>query len=214
MSRQVLKAQKRDASGKSPVARRLRKTGVTPGVLYRKDASLPFAATELDVAALLRHGATLVDIDVDGERHISVIKDYQVHPVRGTLVHIDLQEVRMDEIVRTVTSLVLTGEAIGVAEGGMLNQVLHELNIESTPGDIPDTIEVDVSALYVGASLAVSDITPPTGVTLLDDQDATIVSVTALRAVEEEEEPEAAEGEETVAEGEAGAETETPGSES
>jgi large subunit ribosomal protein L25 len=187
MSREVLIATKRDASGKSPVARRLRKTGVVPGVLYRGGDSLPFQANVLEVSAVLRHGATLVDLDVDGTKHASVIKDYQVHPLKGTLQHIDLQEVRMDQMIKTTVSVILVGESAGVKAGGVLNQLAHELNIESTPLNIPDNIEIDITDVELGGSLHLSDVPAPEGVEFLDAGDTSIMTITVPRSVAAEE---------------------------
>lgn len=181
MSRETLTAQKRDASGKSPVARRLRQTGQVPGVLYRKGESMAFSVDELEIAAVLRHGTTLVDLEVDGTKHTSVIKDYQVHPVRDTLQHIDLQEVALDETVRSTVDVIVVGEAPGVKAGGVLSLAVHSLNIESTPLNIPETIDIDVSNVDIGDTLHLRDIPAPEGVTILDDPDLTVLVVTVPR---------------------------------
>lgn len=196
MSREVLSAQPRDAAGKSPVARRLRRTGQVPGVLYKRGESLPFSVNSLEMSAILRHGTTLIDVEISGNKHTSVIKEYQVHPVRGHLMHIDLQEVAMDERLRSVVSIVLVGEAAGVRAGGILSQPVHELNIESTPGNIPETIEVDVTALEMGETLHLSEVTPPEGVVFVDDEGTALVNITQPRiaSVDEEVAAEAGEG--------------------
>jgi large subunit ribosomal protein L25 len=202
MSRETLKATKRDASGKSPVARRLRKTGQVPGILYRGGDSLPFQVDGLEVAAVLRHGSTLIDLDVDGTSHASVIKTYEVHPVKGTLQHIDLQEVRMDEMIKSTVGIVLVGESPGQKAGGVLSQAVHELNIQSTPLNIPDSIEVDISGVEMGGSLTLADITAGEGVEFLDDPGTQLVMVSVPRAAADDEVAEGEEGE--GAEGEGG----------
>jgi large subunit ribosomal protein L25 len=182
MSRETLVAEKRDASGKSPVARRLRKTGKVPGVLYRHgEASVPFAAEDLAVAAVLRHGANMVDLELGDSRHLTVLKDYQVHPVRGTVQHLDLQEVRAGELVRLAVAAVAVGDAPGVKSGGVLTQNTHEITIDCTPDHIPDAVEFDISALEGGQSLHLSAVTAPEGVTFLDPGETLLVSITVPR---------------------------------
>jgi large subunit ribosomal protein L25 len=159
---------------------------MVPGILYRnKQEAIPFSVDALKLNALLRHGATLVDVDVDGANHASVIKDYQVHPVRSTLVHVDFQEVSMDEVLKTVVAIHLTGEedAPGVKDGGIVNHVTRELNIESTPNSIPEYIEVDMSSLATGDSLTVESVKAPAGVTITDEPDTVICTIALPRAV-------------------------------
>lgn len=183
MSRAILKATTRDASGKSPVARRLRQTGRVPGVMYRKTTSgTPFSVDELEVSALFRHGATLIDLEIDGAKHTTIIKEYQVHPVRGQLTHVDFLEVALDESVRTTVDLVLVGESEGVKRGGVLSQLVHELVVDAIPMEIPDQIEVDITNLGIGDHMSVADISIPSGVTLDADPEQLIASVSASRA--------------------------------
>lgn len=181
MSRESLVAESRDAAGKSPVARRIRKAGRVPGVLYRSEGNIPFSADELEVAAMLRHGAQLVDLQVEGSTYISVLKDYQVHPVRGTMVHMDLQEVRMDETVTMKVPLVPVGEAIGLKVGGVLTQNIHELNVECLVSAIPDHIDVDVTGLQAGHSIHLPEVPAPKGVTFLDPPETLLVGISVPR---------------------------------
>jgi large subunit ribosomal protein L25 len=182
MSREALVAEKRDASGKSPTARRLRNSGMTPGVLYSNDGdNVPFAADELAVAAIIRHGAQLVDLDLDGSKHISLLKDYQVHPVRGSLVHLDLQEVRMDETLKMSAPIHVVGEAPGIKIGGVLTQNVHELQIECKASSIPDHIDVDVSDLQGGDSLHLAKVAAPEGVTFLDPPETLLMTISMPR---------------------------------
>jgi large subunit ribosomal protein L25 len=196
MLRETLKAERRDASGKTPVARRLRKSGRIPGVLYRAGDSLPFDCDTLEAAAVLRHGANIVDLAVGEKSYIAVIKDHQIHPVRSTLQHLDLQEVRMDERVKLTVPLVMVGDSVGVKAGGVLTQSVHELNIECTPVNIPDVVEIDISAVEVGEALHLSDVTAPDGVLFLDSDETLVMAISVPRAVVEEAPAEGAEGEE------------------
>lgn len=205
MSRAALTVEPRDTAGGSPAARRLRRSGMVPGILYRSGVeAIPFSVDELQLGALLRHGATLVDVDVSGTSHTSVIKDYQVHPLRTSLLHVDFQEVRMDEVLKSVVTVHLVGEesAPGVKEGGLVNHVTREVNIESTPGNIPEHLEVDISALDTGASIMLQEIAAPSGVTFTDEPETVIATIVVPKAAALEEE---VEGEE-AAEGEAAAE--------
>lgn len=181
MTRAALTVQKRDASGKSPVARRLRATGQVPGILYREAGSEPFSVDRLELNALLRKGATLVDLEFDGATCLTVLKEAQLHPVRGDVRHVDLQEVRMDQKVKTVASVTLYGDCPGVKAGGILTQGAREVSIESTPGNIPDAIQIDVSNIDVGQTLILRDVVAPDGVAFLDDPGMMVVSITVPR---------------------------------
>ena len=181
MARASLTIEKRDASGKSPVARRLRKTDRVPGIVYHVDGNIPFSADYLEAAAVFRKGATLIDVKVDGADHLTVLKEYQVHPVRGDLVHFDLQAVSMDQTVRTTASLTLVGEAPGVKEGGILTQGTQEVLIECTAANIPDTIEFDVTGVHVGETRILKDVPLPDGVKVLDDEGTMVIAITVPR---------------------------------
>lgn len=182
MARASLTIEKRDASGKSPVARRLRNTGRVPGVIYQPEGeNTSFSADSLELAAVLRKGNTLIDVKLDGKDQLTVVKEYQVHPVRGNLVHLDLQAVRMDQTVRSTASITLIGLAPGLKAGGILTQGLREVSIESTAANIPDTIEFDVSNLEAGDVVILRDLTMPDGVTFSDDEGSMVVAITIPR---------------------------------
>jgi large subunit ribosomal protein L25 len=196
-----LQVQERDSRG-SAESRRLRKQGLIPGVLYGRERPVAISIPERDLrAALTGAGGTNAVLDVvveTGKAHASVLKEYQLDRVRGTVTHVDLQEVRLDQPIHATVSLHLVGEAAGTKEGGVLTQVISELNVEALPMEVPASIDFDVSSLHIGESAQLSQIDLPEGVTLLDDPEATVVSVTQPSR---EEEPEVAEGE--VPEGEA-----------
>ena len=185
-------------------SRRLRRQGLIPGVLYGRGEPTPFCVPERDLRAALTGEAALhaiLDVTIEGSSgsHASVVKDYQQDVVRGGITHIDLHEVRLDQPITSTVALHLVGEAAGSVEGGVLTQALNEVSVEGLPLEIPPAIEVDVSALRVGENLRVGDVVAPEGVTILDDPDATVASVTLPTRVEEPEEmlaeEEAAEGE-------------------
>ena len=203
--RMKLEVQARETLG-SAEARRLREQGLVPGVLYGagKDVQA-FAVRERELRRVLTggHGThAILDVVVtDGAktaRH-AVLKDYQLHPTRNRLLHVDLHEVRLDRPIQSAVAIELVGEPEGVTAGGVLTQVAREVHVEALPMSIPDRLELDVSALGVGESLRVGDLAAPEGVTLLDDEDGVVASVGVPTRVEE---PEEALSEEELAEGE------------
>jgi large subunit ribosomal protein L25 len=201
----------------SAESRRLRRRGLIPGVLYGREQqpvaiSIPERALR---SALTTSGGlnAVLDVVVDeGKIHSSVLKEYQQHPVKGLIVHVDLQEVRLDQPIHATVPLTLHGEAAGVKEGGVLAQVTNEVNVEALPMEVPEHLEADVSEMQIGDTLRLSALTPPEGVTLLDDLEETVIA-TVTQPMREEE-PEPVEGEEgaeaeAAAEGEEAAEGES-----
>jgi large subunit ribosomal protein L25 len=149
----------------------------------------------------------LLELDVDGTPHLALAKEIQRHPVRGTFLHIDFLQVRRGERLRVSVPVHLVGEAPGVREGGILGHDLHQINVEAEVTAVPEALDADISGLNIGDAVRVGDLTAPRGVTILDDPEATVASVSAPTVeVEEPTEAEAEEGEEAAAE--AGAEGE------
>jgi large subunit ribosomal protein L25 len=214
MERRTLEVEAR-TPGKSSVAQALRRSGRIPGIFYghgRTPEPISVDARHLREAFHKAGVHAIFDIVVDGgkERTPALLKDYQVDPTRDRLIHFDFIEVRMDEPVTSVTNVVLVGEARGVAlEGGVLDQPVHSLSVTALPGNLPGQIEVDVSELGVGSTVRVSDVKAPEGVTIEDDPDTLIASITIATELEEpevEEAEEGVEGEEgAAAEGQEGA---------
>jgi large subunit ribosomal protein L25 len=207
----------------SSETRRLRKQGLVPGVLYGREAPISICIEERELRRALTgagglHSILDVQVDGTGKSHASILKDYQVDKVRGHVTHVDLQEVRLDQPIHATVTVQLHGgeDAPGVREGGVLSQPLRELNVEALPLEVPEHIDLDVSHMATGDTLRVSDVAVPDGVTLLDDPETVVATVTApTREVEPEVEEEALEGVEAEAaegetpEGEAPAEPET-----
>jgi large subunit ribosomal protein L25 len=196
-------------------SRRMRRQGLVPGVIYGgSDAPEHFAIDARVLRNTLAHAGQVIEVALEGGATSNVlIKDVQRHPVRGEAVHVDLLRVRMDEAVHATVVLEFTGseEAPGVVEGGVFNQELRELNIEALPGDIPDAVTHDVSSLEMNATLTLEVLDAPSGVTLLDEPETVIATITppTLEPVEEEIETEtevvgeeAVEGEEAEAQAE------------
>jgi large subunit ribosomal protein L25 len=129
-----------------------------------------------------------------------VLKEFQRDPVRGTITHVDLQEVRLDQPIHATVPVHIVGEAAGTKAGGVLTQAVMDVNVEALPMEVPAVVEFDVSELNLGESAHLGQIALPDGVRLLDDPDATLASVTQPTRVEEPEEG-VAEGEAPAAEG-------------
>jgi len=204
--------------------KRLRRAGLVPGIVYGGGSGdcVSFKVDARVLRQTLVDGSALIDLQVDGKKRPVIVKDRQLHPVRDEIIHIDLLEVRLDEKIQTQVGVHLEGieDAPGVKEGGVVDHVTHQLNIEALPTAIPESIVVDVSGMEIAATMHLSELTPPEGVEFLDDPEETIIATVVVPTeVEEpdeiEEETElvgedgepvaAAEGEEGE-EGESGAE--------
>ena len=190
--RPTLPVEERPERG-SRATRRLRRQGLVPGVVYggADGESTPFKVDARVLRQVLVDGSALIDLKVDGGRVRPVIvKDQQLHPVRDQPLHIDLLEVRLDEKIQAPVAVHVEGveESPGVKEGGVLEQVTHQLNIEALPTDIPEAIVVDMSGMEIAATMHLSEVTPPPGVAFLDDPEETIIATIVVPT--EIEEPE------------------------
>ena len=191
-------------------ARRMRREGLVPGVVYSGGSeATAFQVSERDVRNVIAEGAALFDLSIDGAKaRPVVIKEQQLHPVRGTLRHIDLQEVKLDEAIQAEVTIELEGaeDAPGVKGGGVLDHVTREITVEALPTAIPDKITVDVSAMEINDTLQLSAIEPPSGVTFIVEEGEEITIVTLAPPRVEEAAPEVEEETELVgeAEGEGG----------
>ena len=195
--------------------RRLRRSGLVPGVVYGGEGEpIAFEVEARTLRQALAHGGAVITLTVEGEGETPVVlKDQQRHPVTGDTMHVDLLRVDLRQKIGAVVVLELTGneDAPGVKAGGVLEQVTRELNIEALPNEIPDTIEHDVSALEIGDTVTLDAVTVPAGVTLLDDPETTIATLTPPRlSTEADDEIET----ETEVVGEGGAEGEAAEGES
>jgi large subunit ribosomal protein L25 len=184
----VVTAQSRTESGKNE-NRRLRGKGLIPGVLYgaKKDAQ-PVAVSPKDIGAILKSAAgenTLFELDLGGSRRKVILKEFQREPLRGKLLHADFYEVALDKKLEVKVHVEIVGVPVGVkTQGGILDFVTRELEIECLPADIPEKIPVDVTGLELGKHLRVSDLTFPDKVTVLTEADVVVVHVVAPRAEE------------------------------
>lgn len=195
MAKQIqLIATARTETGKAP-AKRMRSSGMIPAVIYgtQKDPlSLSVPAKAFGMA--MQHGSSenvLVDLKVDQagqtENRLALIQEVQHHPVSDEILHIDFHEVSATETLRTDVPVRAVGEPIGVKNsGGILEYVMRELRVECLPQDLPEAILVNVEALDLEDTIHVREITPPTGVTLLDDAEQAVFLVAAPITEEEE----------------------------
>ena len=184
-------------------ARRLRRTGMIPGVLYGRGNPHAICVPERELRRVLTGSGGLhaiLDVVLEGQKttHPSILKSYQQDPLRGRLTHVDLQEVRLDQPIQSQVVVALHGEPVGVKEGGVLSQVSREVNVEALPMEIPEHIDLDVSGLGVGESLRVADLPPIEGVTYLDDPEETVLATVGLPTRVEEPEEVLEEGEEVA----------------
>src|SRR5437660_5474852 len=196
-----LTVRERDSRG-SADARRLRKQGFIPGVLYGKGKqSHAICVPERELRRVLTGAGGLhaiLDVVLEGEEttHASILKDYQSDPIRGHISHIDLQEVRLDQPIQASVNVQLVGEPAGAKEGGVLSQVQREINVEALPMEIPEHLDLDVSGMAIGDTLRLADLPAHEGVTYLDDPEETVLATVTMPTKVEEPEPEVEEGEE------------------
>jgi large subunit ribosomal protein L25 len=195
--RPELKVEDRTVRG-SRATRRLRRQGLVPGVVYGGAGGecTSFSVDARELRRVLMAGSAVFDVAVDGKSRPVIVKDQHHHPVREHVTHIDLLEVRLDEKIQTTVALELTGieEAPGVKEGGVLEHVTRELNIEALPTSIPENVTVDVSHLEIAGTMHLSEVSTVEGVEFLDDLEETIVAtITAPTEIEEPEIEEEAE---------------------
>lgn len=171
--------------------RRLAAENRVPAVIYAKGKETSSVSVDRhDLEYYLSHfgHSGLVELKVEGESKPvnAVFRDIQYSAVKGAVIHVDFMAVKMNEALQTTVPLHVVGDAEGVKLGGVLNQNIHEINIEALPANIPDAVEADVSALNVGDTITLADVVMPDGVKLLDDPELLVASVMGQKAEEEE----------------------------
>jgi large subunit ribosomal protein L25 len=211
----TLKATRRDTTGKA-AARRMRREGKIPAVVYgrgEETSSLTLDAREFET--LVKHHSldtTLVELEIAGEgkkkasKVRTLVVEVQTHPYRPEVMHVDFQQIHAGERVTVEVPINLTGTAEGVRNGGVLQHVMHVVEVECAVESIPEAFEVDVSALEIGDSVHIDELDVPEGVELLVDPKRTICTVAAPTILELPEEEEEAEEPELIGEGEEGEE--------
>lgn len=189
MANVTLNASIRAETGKG-VARKLRQAGSIPAVIYGRDRepqSLSVNARETEkLLKSIAVSSTVIELSVDGQVAHTLIREVQRHPFKRNVLHIDFQQIVAGEVVAVKCPILYVGTPEGVRlEGGILDQIMHELHIEVDPTAIPNHISVDISDVKLGRPLHVSDIKLPAGVKVLDDPAATVCVVAAPRVQQE-----------------------------
>ncbi|HUM04572.1 MAG TPA: 50S ribosomal protein L25 [Terriglobales bacterium] len=181
----ILEAQKRDPGNKN-AARRVRAAGKVPAVVY--GAGKESAVIEVDPRQVLRilHSEsghnTIFDLAMGGDRVKAMIVDWQFEPIKGRLLHVDLQRIAMDKKLTVTVPIILKGEAEGVkTQGGILEQLLREIEIECLPSDIPKSIEADISHLVFGVDLRVKDLARSDKLKFITDEDRMVAHMTSVK---------------------------------
>lgn len=192
ISQEVVTATAREGKFNKNAARRVRVQGKIPAVVY--GAALPSVAVEVDpkqISKILHSDAghnSIFDLEISGAntsgeaKSKAMIVDWQYEPIKGALLHIDLKRIALDKVIRVEVPIQLVGIATGVKnQGGILDQVMREIEVECLPGDIPSHIDVDVTNMSFGDVLRVSDLPHSDKVKFLEDEDATVAHVTAVK---------------------------------
>ncbi|MBU4556644.1 MAG: 50S ribosomal protein L25 [Actinobacteria bacterium] len=188
----AIAAQLRTVIGKS--GHRLQKAGLIPAVLYgagRESTSITVDRHDFELFMQHHEGSGgLVQIALEGETKpvAAMLKQIQHSPIKGTIVHVDFLAVRMDQVTQAPVNLHFVGDAVGVKSGGVLLHELREVTLEALPADLPDFIDVDVTDMELGSTVHVSDIILPKGVSIIDDPEQVVCSVTTPTAEPTEDE--------------------------
>ena len=185
-STELVTAVTREGKFNKNAARRVRVAGKVPGVLY--GAKEPAIAVELDPKQITRilhsdsgHN-TIFDLEIGSGRTKAMIVDWQYEPIKGKLMHIDLKRIAMDKAMRVKVPILLEGTPVGVKmQGGILDQVLREVEIECLPGDIPSHIDVNVTGLGLNSSIRVADLPRGGKIKFITDENATVAHVVAIK---------------------------------
>jgi large subunit ribosomal protein L25 len=175
----VLVAQKREGRG-SQKARRLRKQGQVPAVVYgHKEETVSVSLSNDELHAALRHGARVVDLQTDGKVQKALIREIQWDHLGHEILHVDFARVAADERITVPVPVELRGIAPGATGGGLLDQPLHTLMVECPAISVPESIRVNINELQIGAAIYVRDLHLPEGVKVITDPDAIVVQVSA-----------------------------------
>ena len=185
----TIKAEKREAFGKN-ASRQLRRRGLVPAILYAESvSSVPLALDKKDIIRIMKMETrenTIFKVGFDAELRDVMIKELQVDPVTDQLIHADLIQIALDKLIRVTVPIVPKGEAFGVkTEGGFVDFVTREVEIECLPNDIPDRIEIDISSLHLHQSIKVESITAPPGVRFISEPGAVLVLISLPHKEEE-----------------------------
>lgn len=184
MERVTLSVEKREKSGKG-VARALRRSGIIPSVLYKGGDSMPIHVSAKELSQFISKTAgeqVIVNLKFSDDVRQAIVKDYQIDPVAGNLLHVDFQEISATEAIRVMVHVSVKGEAIGVKrDGGIMQYGIREIEIECLPDKIPGHIDIDVTNLGLGQSIHVSDLKLGEGIKVLTDPEEVLATVTTVK---------------------------------
>jgi large subunit ribosomal protein L25 len=186
MSDVTLVAEKRTDAGSRPTGR-LRREGRLPAVVYGLEHdAVPVTVPARELGHILHGEAganTLITLQLDGDSVLTLARQIQRHPVRGDVIHVDFIRIRRDTAVQAEVTVNLEGEALGVKNGGLLEQLVFTLTVEAKPADIPTSIDVDISDLDMNDQLHISDLPIPAGVTALQEPTELVAQITVPRGL-------------------------------
>ncbi|NCC11867.1 MAG: 50S ribosomal protein L25 [Spirochaetia bacterium] len=179
-----LKAELRTEDFGSAGSRRLLRAKRIPAVIYGKNEPVHLSLDAREFSNKMRHFSetALLKISVGKKNYECLLKDYQEDLMKGEIKHVDFFEVTRGHALRTLVSIVLKGNPVGTKEGGVLDQVIHEVEIECLPKDLPEALEANVSALKINQSIHLKDLIIPANVKILDDLSKTVASVKGVKA--------------------------------
>mgnify|MGYP006153834393 FL=1 len=185
-----IEVNKRELSSKKSFVKSLRNKDEIPGIYYSHDSktSIPFSVSEKVMSEALKSDAQVYQISVGSKDRDVIIKSVQYHPISDGILHIDLYGVKMDQEVTVKIPIEITGQSEGIKAGGVLNQVLTDLEVSCLPGNIPQNIVIDITDLDIGDSIRLAQVSLPTDVTLVGDEELLIISIILPTKVEEVEE--------------------------
>lgn len=179
-----LKAELRTEDFGSAGSRRLLRAKRIPAVIYGKNEPIHLSLDAREFTNKMRHFSetALLKVSVGKKNYECLLKDYQEDLMKGEIKHVDFFEVTRGHALRTLVSIVLKGNPVGTKEGGVLEQIIHEVEIECLPKDLPESLEANVSALKINQALHLRDIVVPANVKVLDDLSKTVASVKGVKA--------------------------------
>ena len=182
-----IEVNKRELSSKKSFVKNLRNQDEIPGIYYSHDSkdSIPFSVSKKTMSEALKSDAQVYQISVGSKDRDVIIKSVQYHPISEEMMHIDLYGVKMDQEVTVKVPIEITGQAEGIKAGGVLNQVLTELEVSCLPGNIPQNITIDITALDIGDAIRLPQVSVSDDITLEGDEDLLIVSI--IQPTKEEE---------------------------
>jgi len=182
-----IEVNKRELSSKKSFVKNLRNQDEIPGIYYSHDSkdSIPFSVSKKTMSEALKSDAQVYQISVGSKDRDVIIKSVQYHPISEEMMHIDLYGVKMDQAVTVKVPIEITGQAEGIKAGGVLNQVLTELEVSCLPGNIPQNIIIDITALDIGDAIRLPQVSVSDDITLEGDEDLLIVSIILPTKAEE-----------------------------